>query len=107
MTLKAKLDKFAADLVTECLQNGAKPVPLQEKLDCFKAVAAYYAILAKHKGDTPPPVEGDTFDSFRETLHREEQANGGGTRALQSRRRRDAAGGGEQASIGGPHPRPV
>ena len=97
MTLKPNLDKFALEIIEESMKKGEKPVPFQEKLDAFKAVAAYYAILAKHKADPPAADEGATFDAFRATLH--EESNGGSTTALQRSRRR--------GSIGGPDPRPI
>ena len=101
MTLKTEIDRFAQKIIKECLETPEKPLPFQERLDAFKAVASYYAILAKTKGDAPPADEGETFAAFRETLQRTEQepANGGSAK-IHPRR-------GPTGSVGGPEPRPI
>jgi hypothetical protein len=101
VTLKIEMDRFARQIIKNCLEKGETPVPFPEKLDAFKAVTVYYGILAKHKDDPPAADEGDTFDSFRKTLQHEENGSGGSTASLSASRRRDAG------SIGGPAPRPI
>jgi hypothetical protein len=76
MTIKADIDRFAETLINECLKTCENPLPFHERLDAFKAVAAYYAILAKTKGDAPPADEGDTFAAFRKTLQQPEAQDG-------------------------------
>lgn len=102
MSLKEKLTQFAEKIIDDSLEKGEKAVSFQDKCDAFRAVTAYYAILAKHKVDPPSADENPTFEAFRETLHREgQEPENGGTKVHLSRGLRGSPG-----SVGGPNPRP-
>ena len=80
MTLQKTLDKWADTLQTKA---SHKDTPLQESIDAFKAVTAYYAArlkTAKKSGDDEPEETGGfTFESGTETV------NGGSTKVRAGR----------------------
>ena len=80
MTLQKTLDAWVKTLSDKSSQ---KDTPLQESIDAFKAVTAYYAArqkTAKKSGDDEPEeVGGFTFESGTETV------NGGSTKVRAGR----------------------
>ena len=80
MTLRKTLDDWADKLQTRA---SHKDTPLQENIDAFKAVAAYYAARqknAKKPGDDEPEEPGGfTFASGAEVQ------NGGSTKVRAGR----------------------
>jgi hypothetical protein len=69
MTLKATLDKWAADLSTKAAQ---KDTPLQESTDAFKAVTAYYAAQLKNrKNQVDDEPDSGEFSFADEVVHGE------------------------------------
>jgi hypothetical protein len=60
MTLEKTLDKWASTLSDKAAE---KDTPLQESIDAFKAVTAYYAAKGKRarKADEDEPEEAGSF----------------------------------------------
>lgn len=59
MNIKEELEKLAQSLVNH-ISN--KDTPFPDKLDTFKELRAYYAMILKHPADTDEEVEeGFTF----------------------------------------------
>ena len=73
MTLKSTLDKLAKTLSDKAAE---KNTPLQESIDAFKALTAYYAAQQKNRknrDDDEPDSEGFSFAGSDEVV------NGGNT----------------------------
>ena len=74
MTLKSTLDKLAKTLSDKAAE---KNTPLQESIDAFKALTAYYAARqksAKKSGeDDEPETGGFTFAGSDEVVNGERQ----------------------------------
>lgn len=76
MSLKTDLDKLAASITTAATD---KDTPFAERLDAFKALTAYYALLEKHKAKNEDDSDGPSFLDFQSAVADtadEEQDNG-------------------------------
>ena len=71
MSLQQTLDKLAKTLSDKAAQ---KDTPLQESIDAFKALTAYYAAQQKRRGkqdDEEPDSEGFSFAGSDEVVNGE------------------------------------
>ena len=66
--LKTQLDALALSIASTVNSEG---VPLQDRLDAFKALTAYqlgFTKLGKKTGKTDEPPRGETFDGYRNAV---------------------------------------
>lgn len=77
MTLRAALDKLAAEIAKKAAEDATS---LQESVDALKALVPYYALLQKLKGkDSDKDDDADNFDAFSADIaatEQKESANG-------------------------------
>ena len=73
-SLKDKLSEMAISLADEAmLKTGADEVPLDQRIACFRALSAYYAMINKID---PGEGEKGAYDGYRSKI---ESASGGRT----------------------------
>ncbi len=87
MSVQADIKTIAARLAGDALKDDTK---IGQRLDIFKALTAYYAILAKPKNRDreDDPGDGPTMGSIREQMREAEHAGRAPIRT-DSRRNRD------------------
>lgn len=80
-----EMDKLAASLAKDA--NAAEK-QFGDRLDAFKALMPYYALLLKNKGkndDEDPDLP--TFDNFQASIHATETSDGTAEPGVRDRRR--------------------
>lgn len=65
----AKLNEMAAEIMDAAMSaQGADAVPLETKVDVFKAVSAYYLGVSKVKVKEPDEAPNANFGEFRRKI---------------------------------------
>jgi hypothetical protein len=74
------MDKLAAEIATASCDmpegTGVVRVPLGDKIDAFKALMPYYALLKKNAGKDVDDDDLPNFDNFAKQIHTTEHTNG-------------------------------
>ena len=80
-----EMDKLAAQLAKDA--NLAEKA-FGDRLDAFKALMPYYALLLKNKGGDKPDEDAlPNFDNFTASIHNTENADGEREPGVRDRRR--------------------
>lgn len=80
--VKSALDDLSKDIATKAAH---KDTPFSERLDAFKNLTAYYALLLKHKGKDDSDPDEPGFGQFGQAFDADEEPANGQT-SVRSRR---------------------
>lgn len=88
------MDKLAAEIAAACCNpegagtpGGATVIPLGDKIDAFKALMPYYALLKKNENNTEDDDDAPTFENFQNAIHKTETSDGTAEPGVRDRRR--------------------
>ena len=79
-----EMDKLAAQLAADA--NAAEKA-FGDRLDAFKALMPYYALLLKNKAADEPDDDLPNFENFTASIHNTEHADGEREPGVRDRRR--------------------
>lgn len=79
-----EMDKLAAQLAKDA--NMAEKA-FGDRLDAFKALLPYYAVLLKNKGKDEPDDDLPNFDNFTSQIHASENGHGSDEPGVRGSRR--------------------
>jgi hypothetical protein len=85
-----QMDKLAAEIAAaSCDVEGSNVarVPLGDKIDAFKALMPYYALLMKKQDDKPDEDDLPNFDNFTANIHASENDHGSDEPGVRGSRR--------------------